>query len=266
MNDATSFEHRQYLKKTRRYAFCVKVAQFALLLSFFAIWELAARLKLIDAFIFSQPSRIASAAVTLAMNGSLFKHIGATLWESVVGFLLSTFVGTLAAIALWWNDFLKKTLSPYLVILNSLPKTALAPIIIVWIGNNVKSIIFTAVMTSVIVAILTVLTGFLEVSKDKVKLVEAFGGTKRQVLTKVVLPASIPTIANALEINIGLSFVGVMVGEFLVAKSGLGYLIIYGSQILKMDWVMMSIIILCALAAIIYQLVVMAEKKLVNRI
>ncbi|MDR2751874.1 MAG: ABC transporter permease [Clostridiales bacterium] len=236
-----------------------------ILAAFFGAWELAARLKLIDAFIFSQPTRIINAAVSLALSGSLTKHIGATLWESVLGFVLSTVIGTLMAMLLWWNDFLKKTLNPYLVVLNSLPKTALAPIIIVWIGNNVKSVIFTAVMTSVIVTILTVLTGFMEVSKDKIKLVEAFGGTKRQVLSKVVLPASIPAIVNALEINIGLSFVGVMVGEFLVAKSGLGYLIIYGSQILKMDWVMLSIIILCALAAILHQLVVLFEKRIINQ-
>jgi NitT/TauT family transport system permease protein len=266
MYKAASLEHQNYLKKNRRMKIWVLAAQISILAAVFGAWEMAARMRLIDPFIFSQPSRIAKAASSLAMSGALFKHIGATLAESVAGFALSTALGTLAAILLWWNSFLRRALSPFLVVLNSLPKTALAPIIIVWIGNNVKSVIFTAVMTAVIVAVLTVLAGFQEVSKDKIKLVEAFGGTKWQVLAKVVLPASIPAMANALEINIGLSFVGVMVGEFLVAKSGLGYLIIYGSQILKMDWVMLSIIILCALAAVLYRLVVFFEKKLMSQV
>ena len=147
------------------------------------------------------------------------------------------------------------------MVLNSLPKTALAPIIIVWLGNNMTSIIATALMTSVIVTIMTVLGGFLEIDGDKIKLIQTFGGTKKQVLTKVILPASIPSIINALKINVGLSFVGVIVGEFLVAQAGLGFLIVYGSQVFKLDWVMLSVIILAVLAAVMYECIVLLEKK-----
>jgi len=257
-----SREHGDYLRDISRRRAAVTVFQIVILAAFFGLWELAARLGWIDPFIFSQPSRIFRAAVAMARDGSLFVHIGVTLAETVAGFLFSTAAGTLIAVLLWWNDFLNKVLSPYLVVLNSLPKTALAPIIIVWLGNNVRAVVATAVMTAVIVTILTVLSGFHEVSKDKIKLVQTFGGGKRQVLAKVLLPASVPTMMNALEINIGLSFVGVIVGEFLVAKAGLGYLIVYGSQIFKMDWVMLSVIVLCLLAALLYQVVVWVERRL----
>ena len=209
----------------------VLLTQFTLLVSFFVLWEVAANKDWIDPFIFSQPSRMLNACIKMARDGSLWVHIGTTLWETVVGFVLGTVFGTLIAVLLWWNHFISDVTEPYLVVLNSLPKTALAPIIIVWLGNNMTSIIATALMTSVIVTIMTVLGGFLSIDGDKIKLIHTFGGSKQQVLTKVVLPASIPSIINALKINVGLSFVGVIVGEFLVAQAGLGYLIVYGSQV-----------------------------------
>jgi NitT/TauT family transport system permease protein len=185
----------------------------------------------------------------MSLDGSLFYHVGITLFETIIGFVTGTLLGTFIAILLWWNDYISKTLEPYLVILNSLPKTALAQILIVWVGNNMKFI----------VTILTVWNGFLGVDKDKIKLIKTFGGTKIQILTKVILPASVPTIINALKVNVGLSFVGVIVGEFLVASAGLGYLIVYGSQIFKLDWVMMSVIILSILSAILYRFIVILE-------
>ncbi|MDR1558662.1 MAG: ABC transporter permease [Clostridiales bacterium] len=236
-----------------------------LCVSFFGIWELTARLGIIDPFIFSKPSGIIKAAFEMAGTGDLWVDIGVTLGETVLGFILSTVLGTLIAIALWLSEFLRKTLNPYLVILNALPKTALAPIIITAIGNNVRSVIFTALMTSIIVTVLTVLTGFTEVSGDKIKLVKTFGADKIQTLRMVVLPASIPSIINALEINIGLSFVGVVVGEFLVAKSGLGFLIIYSQQTFKMGRVMLSVIILGLLSALMYRAIAALEKRFFNR-
>lgn len=261
MYNNMSEEHKNYLIKLKRQKILIKLIQIFILIVFFAIWELAARLKWIDAFIFSQPSRIINSMYNMILDGSLFYHIGITLGETIIGFLLSTILGTIIAIILWWNSYISEIFEPYLVILNSLPKTALAPILIVWIGNNMKSIVVTAIMTSIVVTILTVWNGFLEIDKDKIKLIKTFGGTKLQVLTKVVLPSSVPTIINALKVNIGLSYVGVIVGEFLVANAGLGYLIVYGSQIFKLDWVMMSVLILAVLAAILYKLIVILEHK-----
>lgn len=261
MYNNISEEHKNYLISLKKQKILIKLTQIFILVVFFAVWELAARMKWIDAFIFSQPSRIINSMYNMILDGSLFYHISITLGETIIGFLASTILGTIIAIILWWNSYISEVLEPYLVILNSLPKTALAPILIVWIGNNMKSIVVTAIMTSIVVTILTVWSGFLEVDKDKIKLIKTFGGTKLQTLTKVVLPSSVPTIINALKVNIGLSYVGVIVGEFLVANAGLGYLIVYGSQIFKLDWVMMSVLILAILAAILYKLIVILEHK-----
>ena len=256
-----SYDHLLYVKKLKRTNNLIKLTQVAILLFFFVLWEISANLRWIDPFIFSSPTRMFNTFISMVRNKTLFPHIGVTLGETFLGFIISTLLGILISIALWFSEFLRKALNPYLVVLNSLPKTALAPIIIVWVGNNVKSVIVTAVLTSIIVTIISVLTGFLEVDNEKIKLVQSFGGTKIQVLTKVVLPASIPTMISALKINIGLSLVGVMVGEFLVARRGLGYLIVYGSQVFRMDLVMLSIIILCILAALMYKAVVYVENK-----
>jgi NitT/TauT family transport system permease protein len=256
-----SAEHKAFLARQKKRRMLILVTQITLLVAFFALWEIAARMKWIEAFIFSQPSRMLTAFINMSMSGNLWKHINITLWETVAGFVLGTIIGTVTAALLWWNRFLASVLAPYLVVLNSLPKTALAPILIVWIGNNVKSIIVTALLISVIVSVITILNGFLQVDPEKVKLIQTFCGKKSQTLFKLVFPANIPTIIAAMKINVGLSFVGVIVGEFLVAQAGLGYLIVYGSQIFRMDWVMMSIVILCVMAAAMYQLIVLLEKR-----
>lgn len=260
-----SKEQATFLAQLHRRKWSIRCLQFFFLISFFLFWELAAKKSWIDPFIFSQPSRMLTAAIDMMSDGSLWDHIGTTLWETIAGFLLGTILGTLTAILLWWNRFLSDVAEPYLVILNSLPKTALAPIIIVWFGNNQSSIILVALLTSVIVTILSVLNGFLQVDADKIKLIQIFGGTKWQVLTKIVFPANIPSILNALKINVGLSLVGVIVGEFLVAQKGLGFLILYGGQVMKLNWVMMSVIILAILSAMMYGIIALAEKWMIKK-
>ncbi len=256
-----SKEQAAFLNRLQRRKNAIHGIQWVLLIGFFFLWEISARLGWIDPFIFSQPSRMLAAGMQMGKDGSLWAHIGTTLWETVAGFLLGTLLGTATAILLWWNRFISEVAEPYLVVLNSLPKTALAPIIIVWLGNNQTSIIAVALLTSVVVTVMGVLNGFLQVDTEKIKLIQIFGGTKWQVLKKVVFPANIPCILNALKINVGLSFVGVIVGEFLVAKSGLGFLIIFGSQVFKLDWVMLSVVILAVLAALMYQGIAWIEKK-----
>ncbi|MCL2397799.1 MAG: ABC transporter permease [Defluviitaleaceae bacterium] len=251
----------QFLRTLRRRKHLIVVCQIAILVAFFAIWELAVHLNWLEAFIFSSPSRMWRMLLNMLATGELLHHIWTTSWEVVVAFILGTIIGVAVSVALWWNGFLRKVLNPYLVVFNSLPKTALAPIIIVWLGNNVRAIIVTALLISVVVTILNVLTGFMHVDEEKIKLARSFGAKKRQVLAKVVFPASVPDLINALKVNIGLTFVGVIVGEFLVAGAGLGHLIVYGSQIFRMDMVMLSIIILCLLAAVFYQLIVFIEKR-----
>ena len=229
-NIEISVEQNAFLHQIQQRKQLIRLLQILFLIIFFLSWEIAASEKWIDPFIFSQPSKMLNAAKEMLTDGSLWPHVTTTLWETTAGFLLGTLLGTLTAVLLWWNPFLSSIADPYLVVLNAIPKTALAPIIIVWFGNNQSSIILVALLTSVIVTILSVLNGFLQVDKEKIKLIQIFGGTKKQILTKIVFPSNIPNILNALKINVGLSFVGVIVGEFLVAQKGLGFLIVYHSQ------------------------------------
>lgn len=225
------------------------------------LWELAAKLNLIDSFLTSYPSQVWKLFLQYSQDGNLYYHIGISVFETVVGFLAGTILGILIAIGLWWSDFWAKVLDPYLVMLNSLPKTALAPIIIIWVGAGYSGIIVTAITVSIVITIMNMYISFVSVDEDKIKLIETFGGTKFQVFKKVVLPYSIPTMISTLKVNIGLSWVGVIVGEFLVSKAGLGYLIVYGGQVFKLDLVMMSVFILALISALMYKVIALLEDK-----
>lgn len=263
MRDATLSEQRlKYLKHQKRNKTEVILLRMIILIGFFALWEVAARFGWIDAFIMSSPSRILKTLQSLYTSNNLFYHIGISCLETVIGFILGTISGTVIAIILWNSPFLSKVLDPYLIILNSLPKTALGPIFIVWIGTGASSIIAMSLAISLIVTILDVHNGFLATDKEKIKLLRTFGATKHQILLKLVLPSNFATLINALKVNVGLSWVGVIMGEFLVSKAGLGYLIVYGSQVFKMDLVMATVIILAIAAALMYQCILMLEKAL----
>lgn len=262
MYNKISKEHDEYLKKVKRRKRNIIITQILILVIWLVQWEITAKLGWIDTFLTSFPSQIWNLFIEYTINGGLFHHVGISVLETIVGFLIGTILGVLIAIILWWSDFLAKVLDPYLVILNSLPKTALAPIIIIWVGAGYSGIIVTAVTVSIVVTIMNVYSGFKNVDEDKIKLLETFGATKFQVLKKVVLPSSFPTIISTLKVNIGLSWVGVIVGEFLVSEAGIGYLIVYGGQVFKLDLVMMSVFILAIISAVMYQLIAFIEKKL----
>ena len=248
-------ERQEYLRRTRRHRIVVVGIQASLLLLFFLLWEEATRLRWIDPFITSQPSRIVRTIINLHQDGSLYLHIYVTLMETFVSFLLGAAGGTLTAVLLWWSHTLDEISEPYLVVLNALPKVALGPVLIVWLGNGSTAIIGMALLISIIVTIINLVSGFKEVDPDKIKLLKAFGASRRQVLTKVVLPASLPVMTSTLKVNVGLCLVGVIMGEFLVSRAGLGYLIVYGSQVFKLDLVMSSILILAVIAALMYFMV-----------
>lgn len=198
----------------------------------------------------------------MIVDGSIFLHTGITILETLISFFFVVITGLLGAILLWSSNSLSEILEPYLVMLNSLPKSALAPILIVWLGNNVKTIIVAAVSVAVFGSIITLHHGFSDIDPDQIKLIYSLGGKQKDVLTKVLLPGSIPLIISNMKVNVGLCLVGVIIGEFLAASKGLGYLIIYGSQVFKMDLVVMSIVILCVLSAILYQGIATLEKKM----
>ncbi|MBO8159285.1 ABC transporter permease [Thermosyntropha sp.] len=263
-NTEISWRRREYLKDLRRHQIKVISTQLLLIVAVFSLWEIAADLRWIDPFVTSQPSRMVATLRLLHADGSLYVHIATTIWETFVGFMLGTVGGLIIAVVLWWSDFLFQVFEPYLVVLNALPKVALGPILIVWLGNGQGAIIAMALLISIIVSIITMLHGFRSVDEEKIKLLKSFGANKFTILRKVILPASLPNTISALKVNVGLSWVGVIMGEFLVSRAGLGYLIVYGSQVFKLDLVMTSVIILIIAATFMYLLVAYLEKKLIK--
>ncbi|OPJ63658.1 ABC transporter permease [Clostridium chromiireducens] len=262
--DLVSKEHEEYLRKIKSTKRRIVITRILILVSFIALWQIAANQKWIDPFLTSSPARVIKSFVSLYEDGSLFKHIGVTCYETILGFSLGTILGVLIAIILWWSPMISKILDPYLVVLNALPKVALAPIIIFWIGNGMPAIIVIALLISVITTIIGVLSGFNEIDKEKIMLMNTFRASKIQILRYLIFPYSIPIFISALKINVGLSWVGVIMGEFLVAKNGLGFLIVYGGQVAQLDMVMMSIVILSIIAFIMYEVVSLVEKRLVK--
>lgn len=254
-----SEERKKYLKKQKKEKITIFTTQVAIVILFIALWEILANIGVIDSFIMSQPSRILKTFMNLSQNG-LLEHIGITCLETIIGFLLGTISGTIIAILLWWSKFLSKVAEPFLVVLNSLPKIALGPVIIIWVGAGMPAIIVMALAISLIVTILEILNGFLNTDKELIKMAETFHANRLQILTKIIIPANIATFFNSLKVNIGLSLVGVISGEFLVSKAGLGYLIVYGGQVFQLDLVMTSVIILAIVAALMYEAVIIIEK------
>lgn len=265
MNTPNIVSQQDFIEQEHKKRVRIRMYQSLLFVFFLGIWEICSDLNLINSFIFSSPSRVIKCFCDMIMDKSLFLHIGVTLAETIVSFILVTVISIGLAILLWWNHTVSKILEPYLVVLNSLPKSALAPILIVWLGNNMKTIIVTAISVAVFGSILNIYTGFQEVDSDKLKLIRTLKGSKTDCLKLIVLPSSIPIIISVMKVNIGLALVGVIIGEFLAAKAGLGYLIIYGSQTFKLDWVIMSIVLLCIIAMGLYAIINQIEKRYKDR-
>ncbi len=264
-NKNFSDEHKKYLKKIKKNNVFVTVCRFGILILIIAFWELFSRLNVIDSFITSSPSKILITIINLAKESNLFYHVGITLYETLIGFLIASLLGYGIALMLWWSDKLRRILEPYIVVLNSLPKIALGPIIIVWFGSGEKAIIFMAVIISIIVAVMTMLGGFLSTDKNKILLMQSMSASKLQIMTKLVIPSSLPTLFSMLKISVGMAWIGSIMGEYLVSRAGLGYLIVYGGQVFKLDLVMASTVVLCALATIMYLIVALLEKIFVKR-
>lgn len=259
-----SKEHEEYLKSIEKEKKFIKITQILIFVFGIILWEVAARYNLVDTFLTSSPGAISDLIVKFIKDGSLFKHLYVSTTETIAGFFVGTILGLLVAILLWWFNRLAKIMDPYIVILNSLPKTALAPIIILWAGMGFSGIVATAASISVVVTIMTLYTGFNNVEKDKIILLKTMGANKFQILKKVIIPANIPSILSVIKVNIGLSWIGVIVGEFLVSKAGIGYLILYGSQTFKLDLVMMGVFVLGIIAAIMYFFAAWLEKKVIR--
>lgn len=255
-----SLAQQNFLSAQKRHKRTITVSRLCVFIFFLGLWEASTRIGLIDSFIFSSPSKIFLCAYGMALDHSLLTNIGITLFETLASFFLVILYALIVTIILWFNKHVSETLEPYLVVLNSLPKSALAPLLIVWLGANYNTIIITGMSVAIFGSILSLYNSFQSVDAEEVKLIYTLGGSKLHVLTKVVLPSSLPSLFSLMKVNIGLCLVGVIIGEFIAARAGLGYLIIYGSQVFKLDWVIMSIVILCIIAVVLYQAIVAAEK------
>ena len=263
MNEpALSPKRARYLHRLRQESRRVRLWQAALFVGFFAFWELSCRAGWSDGFLVSCPSRMAATFWSLCRAGQLWHHIGVSCLETVAGFTVGTLLGTAVAVLMWWSDTTARILDPYLVMLNALPKTALGPIFIVWMGAGTGAIVTMTLAISLIVTILSMYAGFRTTDPEKLRLMRTLGASKRQILWLLVFPANCPTLFSTLKVNVGLSWVGVIMGEFLVSRAGLGYLIVYGSQVFNMDLVMASVLALGAAAVGMYLLVLRAEKFL----
>ncbi len=264
MKKEFSKEHRQYLAKKKRNLALIWVLRIGILLLLLGIWELAASLGWVDPFLTSSPSRICKTIASLYADGSLFYHIGVTLLETIVGFVIAVAIGCIVALLLWWSETLKRVLEPYIVVLNALPKIALGPLIIIWFGTGSAAIVFMTVLVGVIVATLHMLTAFMATDENKILLLRSMGASKFQILKKLVIPSSLPAFISMLKVNVGMAWIGSIMGEYIVSRAGLGYLIVYGGQVFKLDLVMSATCILCVLAAGMYAIVVLLEKLIVK--
>lgn len=252
--------HYDYLKKYRTKKLLITITQILILVIFLLSWELLTRYEIISSFFFSSPSRILRTIGELYSSGELFYHARITLSETLIGFVIATGIGFLVAFVLWYCDFLRRVLEPYLVVLNSLPKIALGPIIIIWFGAGSKAIIFMCILIIIIVTIMNILNSFTSCDKELIALAKSLGANKLQIFFKLILPNSLKDIVSTLKINVGLSWIGSIMGEYLVSKAGLGYLLIYGGQVFNLNLVMTSTVILCVLASLMYFIVALFEK------
>lgn len=254
----------QYINKLKKEQFWILFFRIFLLIQFLIVWELLSHYRIIDPFFFSSPSKITFLFINMCKDYEIFIHTGITLFETFISFIIVNVLSIMIAIILISSKTLSSIIEPYLVVLNSLPKSALAPLIIVWLGTGSKTIIIAGASVALFGSIINLYTGFQSVDKEKIKLITTLGGNQLDRLTKVIIPSSFPNIVSNMKVNIGLCLVGVIIGEFLAAKKGLGYLIIYSSQVFKLDSLILSIIILCIIAFFLYQFIDMIERKYIK--
>lgn len=256
-----SKEHYDYLKKERKNKILVHITQISIIIFLFTIWELLAKLEIINTFLYSSPSKIIKTIISLFQENSLFTHIGITIYEVILSFLISSIIALLIATILWWNKFVSKVFEPFLTIINSLPKVALGPLIIVWAGASIKSIIIMSLTISLFITIINFYQAFISTNESYITLLKSFNANKKDIFFKVIIPSNKDNIISSLKINMSMNFIGVIMGELLVSKNGLGYLIMYGSQVFNITLVITSIIILGILSFLFYYLINYIEKN-----
>lgn len=247
-----SLEHILYLKRLKKQKIFIHFFQLLIIIVFLITWEFLSINEYINPFLYSSPSKIINTIYNLFITNSLFSHIWITIYETFISFLISSILGLLIASLFWWNKTIYKIFEPYLTILNSLPKVALGPLIIIWVGASTNSIILMALMISTFISIINIYNSFNNVDSNYIYLMKSMNASKIQIYLKVIIPSNISNIISAFKINISMSLIGVIMGELLVSKSGLGYLIMYGSQVFNINLTLTSTFILGLISYLMY--------------
>lgn len=256
-----SKEQKKYLKKLKLNKIKILLYQILIFVIFIILWQYLSDKNIINTFITSSPKNILFTLKNLYINNNLLFHIWVTTKETLISFIITTVLSLIISIILYNFKTLSKICDPYLTVLNSLPKVALGPIIIIWIGANTKSIITMAILISIIVSIQTIYNGFENTDKLKIKLFKTFNASKVSTLINVVIPENKKIILNTLKINISMCLIGVIMGEFLTSKAGIGYLILYGSQIFNLNLVMTGIFLLIIISILMYEFIILITKE-----
>lgn len=238
--------------------------QAAMVVGAILLWEWMTRVELLNPLFFGQPTTIAEYTIEGLMDGSLLRASGITVLETVCGFAAGMLLGTALGLALWWSVAAARILEPLLVLFNAIPKVTLAPILIVLLGVGILMKVALAFVNVVVLAALTAYLGAKQSDPDLMDLVRSVGGNKWQVFYRVVLPSAFPGIISSMKIGISLAFIGAVVGEFLAAREGLGYLAIYGSNVFNMSLIMVAVLSLMLLALALFAAVRMLEDRLLG--
>ena len=260
-----SKDQKKYLRKIKIRKYIILFSQIIIIIAFFGIWEYLANKNIINTFVFSKPSKIFDTTLNLITQNNLFNHIFTTLKEVLISFSLGILLGLIIAIILYEFPLLADIVDPFLTMINSLPKVALGPLIIIISGANIKSVIVMALLINLIISIITIYNGFINIDEKRIKMIKSFKANKFQILTKLIIPSSYKTIISSLKLNISMSLIGVIMGEFLVSKAGIGYLIIYGTQVFNLSLVMAGILILVVISYILYKIITFIESRLIKK-
>jgi NitT/TauT family transport system permease protein len=252
----------KYIRDLKRQKLMILWSRILVFVGFLLLWQVCSDSGRIDSFYFSSPVEIWGLFVQDIADMTLLSHIGITLLESGISFLIIVVLSLLTAGFFWFYPSIGKMSEPFLIVLNSLPKSALAPLIIVWLGTGIRTIIICGISVGLFGFILNLYQTFAQTDMERIKLIETLGGNKRDAFTKVVFPGSIPTFISIAKVNIGLTLVGVIIGEFLAGRRGLGYLIIYSSQTFRLSMVILAVLILCVIAMGLYGVLGVLERKL----
>jgi len=261
MDAGTATNHAVSSARERVGSRLVLVYQSILIVGLFVLWEVLVRIKVLPVYLYGQPSGILAKTQFLLADGELLSHVGATAFASIVGFLVGTTLGSVSGLLMWLSKTVALVLRPVIVAINGVPKIALAPLIVVWVGVGLGAKVAIAASLTFIVSLISVYQGTQEVDEDLVKLMKSLGARPFTIWRKVIVPGSTPWILSTMRLNIGFAMIGAVVGEYISSKVGLGFLIYNAGALYDLNSVFVGIFCLMALALVFDAMLSRAEAR-----